>query len=304
MNRDILDSRIELPASQTCFFTLVGSQHGARNAVRLIDSLRSFGGPLSQSPVWVFDAQPQNDPWTSIAPNVRAVPLAPEDQCRSYIFSAKVHACAQAESLAEGKFQSLVWLSTDSLILNPPTLFCLEGDHDAAFRTVHIKNIGSLAREPLDSFWEAVYRTVGLDDAPFTLASFVDEQIIRPYFNSHSFALNPSIGLCRRWLHLFKEMVSDKSFQSGPCADELHQVFLHQAILSTLVSKHLSEEQIRFLPPEYSYPLHFHQQVPAQSRPSLLNDLVCAVYESDLEIDEIAVQDPLRSWLGNLTHST
>jgi len=303
MNPEDLDDHKELPAGQTCFFTLIDSQRGARNAALLIESLRSFGGSLSQSPFWVFSAQPQHTSRLFAGPNILTFPLEVESSCQSYIFTAKVHACAQAESLAAGKVQSLVWLSTDSLIVNPPTLFSLNTAYDAAFRTVHIRNIGSPAQEPLDSFWEAVYQTVGLDKAPFAVESFVDEQVIRPYFNSHCFAIDPSLGLCHLWLERFKEMVSDQAFQSGPCADELHQVFLHQAILSTLVAKHLPKEQIRFLPLEYSYPLHFHHQVPAQSRPLLLNDLVCAVYEGYLEGGEIAVQEPLRSWLDNPTRS-
>jgi hypothetical protein len=93
-------------------------------------------------------------------------------------------------------------------------------------------------------------------------------------------------------------MVDDVGFQAGPCQDVPHQVFLHQAVLCALLTKNLGQAQIRALPPEYSYPLHMHQQVPAAQQASSLNELVCAVYEDVLPLDGLIVREPLRSWLG------
>ena len=47
---------------KTIFFTLVRSigEHQAANL--LIDSLRNFGGDLSRSPFWVFEADPERAP--------------------------------------------------------------------------------------------------------------------------------------------------------------------------------------------------------------------------------------------------
>ena len=75
-------------------------------------------------------------------------------------------------------------------------------------------------------------------------------------------------------------------------------MFLHQAVLCTLLTKTLAQAQIRALPPEYSYPLHMHEQVPPALRAFTLNDQVCAVYEDVLPLEGIAVREPLRSWLA------
>ena len=125
----------------------------------------------------------------------------------------------------------------DSLVVNAPRLFELGESCDAAFRPVHHQNIGSAADEPLDAFWKEVYRTVGLSNAPYTVESYVDSVSLRPYFNTHCFATRPSTGLCRAWWEHFQAMVSDARFQAGPCAGEMHKVFLHQAVLSTLVAR-------------------------------------------------------------------
>jgi hypothetical protein len=91
--------------------------------------------------------------------------------------------------------------------------------------------------------------------------------------------------------------VADRPFQEGPCRDTLHRVFLHQAVLSTLVAEELGQEEIRLLPPEYSYPLHMHDQLPPERRARTLNDLVCAAYEEAIPIDGLPIAEPLRSWL-------
>jgi hypothetical protein len=92
-------------------------------------------------------------------------------------------------------------------------------------------------------------------------------------------------------------MVSDRAFQAGPCRDELHQVFLHQAILSTLVAQMLDWKRVRLLPPEYNYPLNLLAQMPPDRRVPALNGLVNVVYEDAFPWNETEVHEPLRSWL-------
>lgn len=293
-------------AGCTCFFTLVGSPQQERNARLLVGSLRAFGGRLGGCPVWVLspsDYDPDPATWRGQA-EVRLLPLDVAFDA-GYWFSAKVHACAQAEAYAVTgggpEVRSLVWLAPENLIVQPPVLFDLGSSRDApyaaAFRTVHHRNIGSPARQPLDAFWSAVYQWAGLDEAPYAIRSYVDDCEIRPYWNTHCFAVDPARGLLRTWREGFQALVADAAFQAGPCRDEWHQVFLHQAVLSALVTAELAQDEIRALPPEYSYPLHMHAQVPPAHRASALNDLVCAVYEDVLPLEDIAVHEPLRPWL-------
>ncbi|MBN1954458.1 MAG: hypothetical protein JW900_05330 [Anaerolineae bacterium] len=70
---------------------------------------------------------------------------------------------------------------------------------------------------------------------------------------------------------------------AGPCRDELHRVFLHQAILSTLAAKLPDWERVWLPPPE--------------RRARKLNGLVNAVYEDAFPWSQIEVDKPLRSWL-------
>jgi hypothetical protein len=284
--------------NETCFLILFRSEAGERLARTAIESLRAFGGPLRDFPVWAFVLDP--DRVSHALPGIEGVhrfPLVTEEDCPPYPFAEKVYACARAEEMAGSEIQSLVWLSLDCLVINPPVLFDLGPSADAAFRPVHHQNIGSPVHEPPDDFWLGIYRALDIEEMPYTVQSFVDGQTLRPYFNTHCFALNPARGLGRAWWAHFRAMVSDQPFQAGPCHDELHQIFLHQAILSTLVPKMLAWDRVRLLPPEYNYPLNLLSEMPPDRRPATLNSLVNAVYEDAFPWDDIEIEQPLRYWL-------
>ena len=289
--------------NEPCFLILFRSEAGERLARTVIEGLRTFGGSLGDSPVWAFLLDP--DRVSHALPDLEGVhrfPLVVEASCPPYPFVEKVYACARAEEMAGPETRSLVWLSLDCLVVRPPVLFDLgpvagTPSAEAAFRPVHHQNVGSPAHEPPDDFWRGIYRALEIDDMPHTVESFVDAQTLRPYFNTHCFAFSPVVGLGRAWWAYFKALVTDEAFQAGPCRDEPHQVFLHQAILSTLVAKLLPWERVRLLPPEYNYPLNLLDEMPPHLRVPTLNSLVNAVYEDAFPWGQIEVQEPLRSWL-------
>ncbi len=283
---------------ETRFLLMFRSETGEHLARIVIESLRTFGGLLRDSEVWAFVLDPEHALHALRGiDGVRRIPLAVEEGLPPYPFAAKVYACARAEAMAGPDVRSLAWLSLDCLVVNPPLLFDLGAACDVAFRPVHHRNIGSRADEPPDDFWQGVYEALGVADMPYTVESFVDGQTLRPYFNTHCFAFNPATGLGRAWWAHFKAIIMDEAFQAGPCRDEMHRIFLHQAILSTLVPKMLDWQRVRLLPPEYNYPLNLLSKMPLDRRAPALNGLVNAVYEEAFPWGEIRVHEPLRSWL-------
>jgi len=287
----------------TVFITWVYATRQKPHVQLLIDSLRTFGGTLSQCPVWIFEANPQNVTCKDLeSENVRVFPLETPSTVSHYLYADKVYACAKAESLVSADTQSLIWLTPDCLLIQSPSLFDLGHNYDAAVRPVHIKNVGLPSAEPLDGFWKKVYQVNGVEDIQMTVESFVDNHNIRAYFNSAAFSVNPAQGLCQRWFEVFETLVGDKEFQMQACQDERHQIFLHQAILSTLLVTMLDAERLRILPPDYVYPYNLHHDVPPERRATFMNDLVCIYYEGRIldpgKIDDIEVAEPLRSWLS------
>lgn len=284
------------------FLTLVSTVEECRAACLLIDSLRSFGGAPGQGPILVFAADPEVVPCDSLlSPGVRIVPLAMPKSLQDYPLADKTCACAQAEALAGPGTRSLVWLDAKCLFLKPPELLDLSPTFDIALRPVHIRNIGLPKEAPLDDFWRRIYTAAGLTDTSLTVESFVDCRRIRAYFNTHITAVNPQLGLFRRWQETLTALVEDRDFQSGPCRDDLHRIFLHQAVLSALIAATVEPARIRILPPDYSYPYNLQARVPPERRARTLNELTCAVYEGrDLDparVTDIEIREPLRSWL-------
>lgn len=280
------------------------SQRERRQAVRLIESLRTFGGAYRSAPFWLFDSVVQE--WqesTSALPNVEIIPLATPPALADAILANKVCACAQAEGRARGAFDALVWVNPECLFLQPPALLDLRGDADIALRPVHLRNVGAPATAPLDAYWRTIYATVGLEITGAEVESFVDGQRIHPYFNTHLFAIDPSLGLCGRWLHDFAALLNDDAFQSGACADGLHRLFLHQAILSALLLAAIPPARRRILPPAYGYPYDLHDRIPPARRAHSLDELVCVVVEErsldPAAIHDLAVSAALRGWLAN-----
>ncbi|MBI5030486.1 MAG: hypothetical protein HZB51_08160 [Chloroflexi bacterium] len=290
-------------SERVVFLTVVRSRAEKKRARMLMDSIRAFGGALCNCPMWVFETNSLDAPCRDLAGNgIQVIPLQMPETVRHYEFGDKVFACAQAETRVTTEIHSLVWIDSNCLIVQPPLLFDLGGTFDAAVRPVHIRNIGLPTSDPLDVYWKTIYAAVGVSDIASTVESFVDEQPLRAYFNSHAFAIDPQKGLLRRWLDLFERLVCDQAFQAHACADERHQIFLFQAIWSALLVSSLEPERIRSLPPTYNYPYNLHARVPLEKRPPSLNDLVCFTYE-DRSLDpkamtDIQIAEPLRAWLN------
>lgn len=270
----------------------------------LTNSLRTFGGKLAEAPFWIFTENLNEEKYTDNG-LTRQLRLDIPPDVNAYPFGTTVAACAQAEAMVSTQTNSLVWIDPTCLIIQPPELFELGSAFDAAFRPVHIRNIGSPADESPDAFWRGIYHSLALEDAPFTVTSFIDSQRLRPYFNSHAFSINPHLGILRLWYTQFQQFIRNQSFQSTACPDDLHKIFLFQALLSTLVASRIDSTRLKILPPSYNYPYNLQARVPEEHRARTLNELVCLTYEErDLhpgQVNDIQILEPLRSWLSEQT---
>jgi len=286
------------------FLTMVHSPAEKIGAKLLIQSLRQFGGEMRYCPFWLFESDMAQGSCTDLIPlNVEVFSLEANNATKHYIFSSKVSACHQAEKMAPPATRVIIWMDTNCLIVQPPLVFDLGDTFDAAVRPVHIRNVGLTREDPIDQYWRGVYSAIGVDDIPGAVDSFVDGQRLRPYFNSHAFAINPALGLMRKWSEKFESLVSDRDFQEHACKDDLHQIFLFQAILSAMLATSIPSERLQILPATYNYPYNLHDRVPTGKRAQSFNELVCFTYEDRViqpdTVTDIQIHEPLRSWLKN-----
>ncbi|RPJ85186.1 MAG: hypothetical protein EHM13_01865, partial [Acidobacteria bacterium] len=175
--------------------------------------------------------------------------------------------------MEENQAEWLVWLNPEMLVLAEPSELAGPLDAGAQLRPVHHRNVGSLAAEPIDEFWQGVYKVAGVDASQvWTVESFVDRQTIRAYYNSGFMAYRPSKGVFRAWKASFESLLADPALLARVCPDDQHKFFVHQAILSAVTVGRLKEDQIKILPPAYGYPLLLHRSVAADRRPTNLTD--------------------------------
>ena len=285
------------------FATWVHSDEQVGALRLLIASIREYGGELSASPILVMELADGIVPDdVRLAEGVTVHGVEVGEDLRGVWYGAKVEACAAAEALAAGQTRSLVLLIPECLIVQPPELLVLDDDHDVAVRPVHISNVGSRVDSPPDGFWSGVYDAVGIADVELTVESFIDSVALRAYFNSAAFSVNPSLELMGEWRERFASLGRDEAFMTAHCSNDLHRIFLHQAVLCAVLPARLQISRMRILPPEYGYPYNLHGDVPADRRAATMNELVLPIYE-ERSVDpsvaaDITINEPLRTWLA------
>jgi hypothetical protein len=286
---------------RTCFFTLQSWEGDNKRIRLLVESLRTFGGKFKDSPVWIFQARNIRTDFSDLQ-NIQVIPLHIQEDFQKIFFSAKVFACAKAEEIGiKENIASLIWFGSSGFIIQPPEQFDLGKDFDATFRPVHHKNVGQLINEKLDDFWREIYDFVGLENSDKFVETFVEGEKIQPYFNSHLFSINPQKQILQKWKNEFIRFHQSDLPKKPAFSDQLHQIFIHQALMSAILVKHLGWDKIRILSEKYSYPLHLHHQVPPEKQLQILNELVCPVYEDVFKFPEtlngLKVEEPLAGWL-------
>ena len=272
----------------------------------LLSSLRKFGGSWGQSPLWVLHPQSRGsfseDELARLEDlGAETVPFTTDEGILQFPLGTKVQAAAAAERLAEGKAEQLIWLDGDTLVLSPLDEFTLLPEKVLGYRPVHHKLLGTAWGEPLDQYWELVYRACGASpESDFPMTTHLGEKI-RPYFNAGCYAIRPAKGILREWESVFKSHYREPAFRTYYEKDGLYAVFTHQAIFTGVVLANLTEADLQALSPAVNYPLHLHEKIPASLQTDRLDDLVTARYEDLLEKpgwqDDFSLSRELEDWV-------
>jgi len=183
---------------------------------------------------------------------VELIPFHVPEAFRDFPFAPKVFAAAQAEALTPTDL--LVWLDSDTLILEPPKAVILPPEKMMAGCPVHLKNISSLAEQPINNFWKQIYARTPYEKI-FNITTRVDKLSARAHFNAGSLVVRPKAGLLSAWKNRFEQTVLADAFRPHYKKDSIYAIFVHQAVLSAILMEHLSEDEILILPESYNYPV-------------------------------------------------
>ena len=290
------------------FVTITSADGEDIQAPLLAASIRKFGGNLAEQPIWVLVPTKDKElPEKLLADfeslNVTIIPFSCDSDELTFPFTAFVCAAAKAEMLAKNTMELLVWMDSNSFILNEPSEFLLEEGRILGYRPVHHTLIGSEYSKPLDSFWQLLYSKLGVsEDIIFPMKTHVDGNILRPYINSGFIVLRPEKGLFQSWWDTYKELYKEPEFQEYYQKDSLYTTFIHQAVLSSIILTKLNREELYELPFSYNYPLHLYSDSSPEFQPDNLNEMVALRYYMDkLQkpewLDPLPFYDPHKSWV-------
>lgn len=293
------------------FALCVATEAQEKKAGVLIDSIRRFGGPYSQAPIYVVVDERANLSCTSLKERgVQLLSLDMDEAARDYPFAHKVYASAQVEERVASSAGSLAWFDVQTLVVAPPRALELDSRHAIAMRPVFLLNtVGQPVDQPVDAFWSAIYRETGVDPAQVpSVESFVEAKRIRHYINCGIISFRPDRGICRAWARAFTALVRDAGFQRAACADRLHKIFLHQAVLSSVILVKSKRAEWRWLPRDHGYPLNLHDRLAPARKARSLNELSCLIYDSLWDeqpgwMNRISIGEPLRTWVENAYRS-
>jgi len=186
------------------------------------------------------------------------------------------------------------------------TLECLDlgGQFGAALRPVSLNNTIGLppGTEPND-YWEPIYRATGLDAKMVpTVSTVVDEVKIQAYYNCEIFSVDPGLGIFRKWAEILSGLLKDEKYQQTACTTFLRRLFLHQAVLSAVITTKTPLPKIKPLPLACSYPFNQHAKLPAGQAAASLNELSAVIFDNAWSaipdwMDKIPVSGELKTWL-------
>ncbi len=232
---------------------------------------------------------------------IKLLPFEVGHEILEFPFAAYVLAANLAESKTSSQTESLVWLGTNTIVLQEPSRFLLSNNKNLGFRPVHHTLVGSHYDTPLDPFWKLIYQYCNVpEDRIFPMKTHIDGITIRPYFNAGMLITRPEKALFKTWSNTFLRFYQESGLQEIYRQDERYTIFFHQAVLSGIILSTFTKDEIQELPPIYNYPIHLFTEDVTDHRPSSLEELVTIRHEGFYKdpdwMKKMPAREALKQW--------
>jgi hypothetical protein len=260
-------------------------------AILLVESLRRFGGPASDLPVYAISPRPARAPGADCLSSLRRLgattivePLV--DEAEAYGTLARLAACAWAEEhLAH---PTIVSLDDDMLVVRPPD-FSL-GQADMVARPVDCKGMCTCGEgDEYDDYWRRASRACGVsyDDIPW-VETTVDRLRVKASYNGGMVIVRRSLGLFREAARMFAILrghdlaprargVIEVVASTGSVGPEASRWWGGAQAVLSLAATRLGA-QVAVAPPGYNVPVHLAEAAARSGRPLSLTDAVLVHY--------------------------
>jgi hypothetical protein len=281
------------------FLIMIDSQMQEKQALTLVKSIRKFGGEYSTSPVIIVLSDTSRTKGITLRNNADIIlNLEMDEKLRNFPFSDKVYACALVEKLVTGKSDWLVWLNPDALVVAPPGEIVADQNAWASLRPVHIKNVGIGCTESIPEYWKKIYVQTNIDtNALWLIESFVDNKLLRPYFNSGCMAFRPEKEILTEWKRTYEALLHDERLYNYYSADQYGSFFFHQAVLSAVIISKAGKNQINILPPSYGYPLTLQSRDDFIRKIKSVEEMKIILCEDYKNLQYLSMGEQYYSWI-------
>jgi hypothetical protein len=212
------------------------------------------------------------------------------DEAGWYYLSGMVFAAAEAERQAAGKAAVLVFMGTDTIVLDEPSEFILPEGISLGYCPVMHRNISPLYTEPLDAYWSRAYSIMNIDEsAVFKMITPADSDTIRPYFNAGCLSTRPERGLFRSWATSYIELCRDSLLKREAEKDAMKRVFTFQVALTGTFLNNLERDEMWEFSKRYNYPIFFKEMYGAKNDFNDITGVATIRYEDFFD-------NPLPDW--------
>ncbi len=294
--------------AQLAVATYAADEEQLRAVRALARSIRERGGAYAAAPIYVAVPKPERLPvWRLQGLGVEILPLEIDDAFLAYPLAVKAFAAARAEARARRRAVTLAWLDPGVVVLGQPDALALGKGADTAVRPVTLANtIGQAPGKEPDEYWRPIYAATGLLGRGLpVLETIVERTAIQPYYNCEVFAFNPRLGLAGEWARLLARFLKDESYQKTACTTFLRRLFLHQALLSAVVTARVPPDRIRPLPLASGYPFGQHARLPEAARLDSLDAAAVVIFDRTWQedpgwLERLPCGTDLRRWLGTV----
>jgi hypothetical protein len=259
------------------------------DSLLLAESIRHFGGTFANQPIWFLQPQPDQPLSGAVAKRLRALdvrllPFPYPKDAPNFFFHKTLTGLAHGEALDAAETDCLVWMDSNTVVVNEPKELFLPEGVVLGYRPVQHLLVGSQYNKPLDPFWGEIYKTCNVPpERVFPMRLVVQDVDARPYFNAGFMVLRPQSGLVQKWYNTFIDLFQSPAFLPFYEQDKRYEVFMHQAVLAGVVLSSFERSQLRELPRGYNYPMDLHNIDHTTFRPGSMDEVVTFRHEGCFE---------------------
>ncbi|MEE9443528.1 MAG: hypothetical protein V3V99_12765 [candidate division Zixibacteria bacterium] len=275
------DNRI--PVLFACY---AGVEPQLTNIHGLIKSIRKFGGEYRDAPFRIYVSPKVADSGSEILEQLKGLNAEYKivnipEEASWYFLSGMVFSAAAAENDAKDTAKIVVFLGSDTIILQQPDEFILADGVNLGYRPVMHRNISPLFADELDSYWSRAYEIMQIDPSTvFSMVTPADGDTIRPYFNAACLATRPEKGLFNKWTETYLRLCADSALKEECAPEERRRIFTFQVALTGAILNNLDRNEIVEFSDRYNYPIFFKEMYGARYDFHDISDAVTIRYES------------------------